>query len=70
MTNDQRSNHLQSLNNLREAVSVAMESDDQLSDWLKFVFVVDYKQKAFVASLDGEETPLDDPRVRIFTVSL
>ena len=40
-----------------------MENDDQLSDWLKFVFVLTTKQQAFVTSLSEDEELPDKPVV-------
>lgn len=59
VTSDKRSVHESALNSLRRLVASSSESDEQLADWLKFVFVMDYKQQSFVKSLrDEEEAPV------------
>ncbi|XP_078485746.1 dnaJ homolog subfamily C member 16-like [Ciona intestinalis] len=49
--------------NLRRLVTVAMETEDQLSDWLKFVYVRSDKQPAFVRSLSGADEVPEEPAI-------
>nr|XP_026694432.1 dnaJ homolog subfamily C member 16-like [Ciona intestinalis] len=51
------------LENLRRLVTVAMETEDQLSDWLKFVYVLSDKQPTFVRSLSGADEVPEEPEI-------
>ena len=63
-SNDKGANHVKSLTNLRRVVTDTMETDEQLSDWLKFFYIIDRKQEAFVKALSGMEELPRDPAVR------
>ncbi|XP_076818892.1 dnaJ homolog subfamily C member 16-like [Clavelina lepadiformis] len=62
-TNPKHRSYKEAVENLRQSVAIAIEKDDQISDWLKFVFVLDSTQPAFVRSLSGREDLPSDPAI-------